>query len=58
MYPDRAAHLAELTGKIHDWKADVARLEQEGRTIQATVVKSWIKSAERVTGLLSKMRDT
>jgi len=55
---DRTSHLRELTRDIQIWKADAARLEREGNPRKASVVRSWIKSAERVAELLKTIRDT
>jgi len=51
---NRAAHLAELTRKIQDWRADLIRLEEKGRKAQAANIRTWIKSAERVAHLLKR----
>ena len=58
MFPtqyDPAAHLADLNRDIENWQAEVKRLELEGLTAKADIVRGWIKSAERLTGLLRGM---
>ena len=55
MQYDPATHLADLNRDIQNWQAEVKRLELEGLTAKADIVRGWIKSAERLTGLLRSM---
>ena len=55
MQYDPATHLADLNRDIQNWQAEVKRLELEGLTTKADIVRGWIKSAERLTELLRHM---
>ena len=55
---DRAAHLAQLSRDIQNWKAQVKRFESDGHTNKANEIRRWIKSAEHLADLLRKTPST
>ena len=55
MDPNRSEHLSKLREDIENWEREAERLDIIGNKTQSTVIRSWMKSAERLTQRIKEL---